>query len=320
MEVQNFTAAPDGDLRARIFADYSLTGLKKVDQPNGSTTFVGLAPHGSADSDAVWQIYRERTIGNITTREFVNNGAFDQVWEDRASLFAGAGATNNYSTVFDGTNDQIGFGNNHNYDNATQWSLTGWVRPNNLSTQSTIWAKASNDVNVFGWGVYIDTSGQLFIQVRAFLQLRSHTSGVGFSALNWTFFAMTYDGGQNMNGLNVYFDGVHDSVASSAAITNTLLHTDPSQFARRNSSFPFPGHMDEMAFWGVELDSSEVMEAYNAGSPPDLSDHSQAGNLQHWYRMGDGDTAPTITDNVGTVDGTMENFVTPAAGFVEVVP
>ena len=51
---------------------------------------------------------------------------------------------------------------------------------------------------------------------------------------------------------------------------------------------------------------------YNSRSPIDLQvdsdDYGSSGNLTHYYRMGDGDTYPTITDNEGSLDGTMTNM------------
>lgn len=216
--------------------------------------------------------------------------------------------SNTLSTQFDGVNDYVDFGNNHNYDNAVQWSLSAWVRPNNLSARHCIWAKTSNDTNVFGWSFHQDTSGKCFIQVRASGQLRTYTTtSTPFSALTWTHFCMTYDGSQNVDGIKLYFDGTFDSSPASGVVTNTLIHTDPSRVGIRYTANPFSGHIDEVSFWSVELSSSEVSEVYNSGTPDNLLDHSQSANIDSWYRLGDGDTSPTVSDNVGVVDGTLTN-------------
>ncbi|MBR9701035.1 hypothetical protein GOV11_04175 [Candidatus Woesearchaeota archaeon] len=217
---------------------------------------------------------------------------------------------NQFSLLFDGVNEFVDFGDNHNYERTVQWSFSAWVRPNNLSSRKTIWAKVSNDANVFGWGFYIETSGKFFAQVRSSGTLRSHLStAAGFSPLTWTHLCITYSGASNMNGFKVYFNGALDSTGASGSLANTLITTDPSRIAVRNTAFNFVGNTEEVSFWGVELDSTEVSEIYNSGLPTDISQHSQFANNDSWYRMGDGDTFPTITDNGNdSVDGTMTNM------------
>lgn len=219
--------------------------------------------------------------------------------------------TNNYSVLFDGVDEYVTFGNNHNYENNDAWSFSCWLKPTNplAGSNKCIWAKATNDVSVNGWGFYTQTTGKLLIQVRASGQNHNWTSNSSpFAAGTWVHLVVTYAGGQNISGLNAYFDSVKDTNAQSGVVTNTLLHTDPSQLARRNTNFPNNTNIDEVTFWGVELSQSEVTELYNLGSPDDPTNHSQAANLEHWYKMGDSDTFPTISDNQGSVDGTMINM------------
>ena len=45
---------------------------------------------------------------------------------------------------------------------------------------------------------------------------------------------------------------------------------------------------------------------YNSGAPTDLSSYSTPPT--HWWRMGDGDSSPTITDQVGSYNLTMTNM------------
>jgi len=71
--------------------------------------------------------------------------------------------------------------------------------------------------------------------------------------------------------------------------------------------------MDEVAIWDVALDSDAVSAIYNSGTPialdSDSGDYDNSGDLQGWWRMGEGDTYPTITDNsTNSNDGTMTNM------------
>ena len=66
------------------------------------------------------------------------------------------------------------------------------------------------------------------------------------------------------------------------------------------------GNIDEVAIWNSDQ-SANATTIYNSGRPNDISSLSPLS----WWRCGDGDTAPTITDN-GTsgYDLTMQNFTT----------
>ena len=75
--------------------------------------------------------------------------------------------------------------------------------------------------------------------------------------------------------------------------------------------------MDEVAIWNTALDADAVEAIYNNGEPVDLSDsgnYDNSGDLVHWWRMGDGDTYPTIEDNAGSNNMTMTNM---ASGDIE---
>ena len=69
-------------------------------------------------------------------------------------------------------------------------------------------------------------------------------------------------------------------------------------------------YLDEVSIFDYELTSGQVTSIYNSGTPTDLDNTSGVTAPVHWWRMGDGDTFPTITD-VGTTggnDGTMTNM------------
>lgn len=69
----------------------------------------------------------------------------------------------------------------------------------------------------------------------------------------------------------------------------------------------FNGNIDEVSIWDTNLTEEEVGEIYNDGVPANLAEHSKINNLVSLWRMGDGDTFPTLTDNQGGNDGTMVN-------------
>jgi hypothetical protein len=66
-------------------------------------------------------------------------------------------------------------------------------------------------------------------------------------------------------------------------------------------------NIDEVSLFNSELSANDITSIYNSGVPNDIK---QSFALS-WWRCGDGDTSPTLTDNgSGGNDGTMTNFTT----------
>ena len=75
---------------------------------------------------------------------------------------------------------------------------------------------------------------------------------------------------------------------------------------RRPTGNYFDGKIDEVAIFTSSLTPTNVGAIYNSGTPNNLASLSPIA----WYRMGDGDTFPTLTDNgSGGNNGTMTNMV-----------
>lgn len=312
------------DFASIVTADHALESKRIQLQPirtiikdvvSANLEYAGYSMQPGADeTQAIFKLSRKQRVGTKTYLHW-SGDYFNKTFAERLNPATWPAISpsflNSYSLYFDGINDFLTFGNAFNYDNANQWSLSMWIRPDNLAARHTLFSKTTNDANVYGWGFYQDTGGQLFIQMRAPAQLRQHTSVLTFNALAWNHLCITYDGSQNINGLRIYINGVLGAVPASGAVTASLLSGQDAMLASRNGAFQYPGYMDEVAIIGKELSALEVAEIYNAGSPPDYSLLSFIGNIASYYRMGDGDTYPTILDQVSTVNGTMTNM-TPA--------
>lgn len=211
------------------------------------------------------------------------------------------------STLFDGVDQYVDFGDVHKYDISQAFSISMWVKPQNISAARILFSKAGPGPAVDGYMLRHDaTTGALFLQMRSGTD-RSHTFDKSLTASVWQHVVFTYAGGSNINGAHVYLDASKSSTPSSGSLSGTMLVGADFFLGQRNGSFYFSGNMDEVTVWDKELTQSEVTELYNSGSPEDPTGHSAAANLQSWYKMGDGDTAPTISDNVGSDDGTMIN-------------
>lgn len=220
-----------------------------------------------------------------------------------------AGATISTKSVrFNGINAEIDFGDNHNYENSIAWSFSAWVRLNNNAASHCIWAKASLDAYVSGWIIWVNSNGQLVIQARASGQNTTTTSSTLLPAAEWVHVAFSYAGGQNATGLKMYINGIYEK-SGTGGLTNSMLVSEPSKLGVRNNTQRYSGHIDDVSFWDKELSAIEILEIYNEGRPGNLFLHSAEANLQHWYRLGDGDTLPTFSDSKGSANGTAVNMI-----------
>ena len=148
--------------------------------------------------------------------------------------------------------------------------------------------------------------------------LRFETQANTLTSGTWHHVLLTYDGGttgSSSGDINdyysrfaVYIDGVLMSTTKSnanfgwsAAVDSDLLRVGRlSGNYMRNDC-----RVDELAVWDSDQ-SANVANIYNSGTPSDLS--LLGTPPDHWWRMGDGDTFPTLQDSVGTADFTMNNM------------
>ena len=219
---------------------------------------------------------------------------------------------NTLSTLFDGVDDYINVPDNSNlsFGNGvtdSPFSISGWVKMDDISGFRLLNKYVGSTYEYsFGTGgagnlqLYILDSGS---QYRARLQSTFLNTG------QWYHIVATYSGvgGNNaQDGIKIYVDGVRVddtsvSVGTYSAMNNTTV---PVHIGKLNTSYT-DGNIDEVAIFNSELSQSDVTTIYNGGVPNDIS----SLNPLSWWRCGDNDTFPTITDNgSGGNNGTMTNM------------
>ena len=216
--------------------------------------------------------------------------------------------TNTKSIQLDGVDDYVDCGTNLALlGSATTFSA--WVKMTD-ATSFRILHKgiAGSREYAFGMG----TSDTLFFVL--YNGSSNYIAQVSTSTMtsyqgSWIHICATYDGSTNASGITLYVNG---SVFNSSSLTGGT-YTAPSGNANgrvyigRYSTEYADGNIDETAVFNSELSQSDVTSIYNSGVPNDISSLSPVS----WWRCGDGDTAPTLTDNgSASNDGTMTNFTT----------
>lgn len=290
------------------FGDISDKDIK-IDELSSTFAFIGAAPIGSLTSAAVWKIARVFRQGNIYTIEQTAGGGSNQIWDNRVSLFATGILGNSFSIDFDGVNDHIQFGDNYTFEISQAFSISMWVNPNNIADTRTLFSKASNDSNVWGYNLqHMITTGALRIQMRTPTSSPLFEFNTVLTPGIWQHIVLTYSGNSNINGNRIYKNAIVGNTPGSSALSGSFLNTANFTVGSRNTAFPYSGFIDEVSVWNKALSAAEVTELYNTGQPSDLNSHSAFANLLSWWKMGDGDTFPTILDHKGSINGTMTNM------------
>ena len=241
-------------------------------------------------------------------------------WSPETNL-TGAGGTpfsNTKSIELDGVDDYIDCGDNDNlsFGNGTTdspFSISLWVK---LSGTNTIEAPLSK----YGieskreYIVYIvNQKVRLLINDSSNEAPRFVETSSAISVGSWVHIICVYNGvgGNNaQNGMQIYINGSLSSTTSFASGTYVAMENSSQTFQIGryfNGAQYFAGNMDEVAIFNSELSASDITSIYNSGVPNDITSLSPLS----WWRCGDNDTAPTLTDNgSGGNDGTMTNFST----------
>jgi len=213
------------------------------------------------------------------------------------------GAVNVYSNTksinFDATDDYMVSGSNVSYDEGS----------------FITWAKYTGASNQIFW--HVSGNYYLYYLSGSILRFRHPMTGstnvtANINDGNWHCIVGTAEGGSGSSStIKIYVDGslvVTDTDTRTYTVTANVITLG----AWPTPSLVLNGSLDEVAFWSSVLSASEVTELYNSGTPIDLSsdigNYSSSSNLLNWWRMGDGDTYPTIQDNQGSNDLTMTNM------------
>ena len=217
-----------------------------------------------------------------------------------------------FSTTFDGVDDYVDCGDLSAYDTG-DFSCSLWVYKTTSNDIERIISNSGSSSKA-GFDIVMDKYEN--INVLRNTLTADTTSGytaIGFTINTWHHVVATYK--DSTKTLKIYLDGVlKDTTIGTTSSNSASISLSIGCYGSGVSAF-FTGNIDEVGIFDVELSASDVTTIYNSGVPNDISALSPLG----WWRMGDGDTYPTITDNgSGGNDGTMTNM--SSANFVTDTP
>lgn len=160
---------------------------------------------------------------------------------------------------FDGVNDYVEIPDHTSLSNAIGFTFDAWVYQDAASGTRVIAAKGPNPAVAYLIEIVTTT-------LRVCL---GHTGDFGEcawpSVAAWHHLCVVYTaaGATDAERLQVYIDGVAQSLAFTGAIPATLPDvSEPGQFGAWNGSVFFNGDLDEIAWYAFPLTSSEAAQNY----------------------------------------------------------
>lgn len=225
--------------------------------------------------------------------------------------------TNTKSISIDGVDDYVSCGDADNLSfgdgsSDSPFSISAWIKPDVTSRFRLIFKYGSTLKEYF---MQIAGGGKLQVSLKD----TNNNASIGrngnttIPTASWSHVVMTYNGSGAATRINVYFNGSLDNSTTTGSGSYTAMSntSEPLEIGRFTSGSYADGHIDEVAIFNTELSATDVANIYNGGGTGLPGDLTGTSGLVSWWRMGDGDTAPTITDNGGGGNNaTMNNFST----------
>lgn len=336
--VSKTTFGDDEALDVKIKGEATLFELTETTP--GGVVFVGRTveqpvPPASIPSQtsAIWQIERTVSSGTLEIRSFAGTGAFDQIWSDRESLFADPPFENTYSIQFTGVANSYGsvpHSADIDFANSDAFSLSCWFKTTSTAA-FTLMMKTSAGSGNNGYTLEVDGSQRPILEFRGGgtgdrIRVRADSPTVTLNNGSWNHILVTKDATTDASGVSMYLNGTSQTLnLLNDTLSGTTTNTDPLEVgaAFAGGTPRFTGNIDEVSIWDVELTSSEVTEIYNSNNGViDLSAGSTqiSADLVSWWRMGDDISFPTVPDQQGSNDMTLQSAVTSGDRESEVPP
>ena len=201
------------------------------------------------------------------------------------------------------------------------WTVSLWFKPSTANQRQTILSFGGNDEdNESQVRIEHEGGSRLRLQYGSdnnYLRLRTPANSLTDG--QWHHLLVTFDGGTTgvaSGSLSAYYgrfslwiDGVEQTTSNSHKNNGTSAEIKAEHFRvgemTTNGDHLRGAYVNELALWASD-ESSNAADIYNSGTPHDLSLLATAPD--HWWRMGDGDTFPTLSDNAGSLDFTMFNM------------
>ena len=208
-----------------------------------------------------------------------------------------------------------------NFDRTDAFSISFWFR---RTTVSTVWHRiidkqVSTSATGYSLSFYGADPAEVSWRVEddSTNEIRINTNIDTFDDDAWHHVVCTYDGLSSVNGLAIYVDGIAQAHTQNGTTIASTIQSG-TVFRVGGVSGGLLANLDDMTIWGKALDVSEVRRVFNHGTPGSASANLNGNTPLHHWKMGDGDTLPTLTDsgsNPKNLTATNVTFADDAPGY-----
>ena len=300
--IQNFHIGQFGNGTFELNGNIDEVAVWNSDQSaNAFTIYNGGVPNDITSLSPLswWRMGDGSTYPTINDEIGSNDGTMTNM--SSANFVNDVPEFNTKSILLDGVDDRIECSSLTAYDNS-DFSVSIWVKKTTSGLEYVI--SNSSATSKAGFDIIINSLNVNFSRRTRTKQATTGYINIGFSYNTWNNLVGTYN--DTTGDLKLYLNGVLKNTSATSVDVNTASADLRIGCSTSNSLF-FQGGIDEVSLFNTELSQSDITTIYNSGTPNNIASLSPLS----WWRCGDGDTAPTLTDNgSGGNDGTMTNFTT----------
>ncbi len=243
--------------------------------------------------DEVKELYADSVVKDATTHSKANDHLLGYwrndgvtTWTDRGDIQA---------IGFDGSDDNIDFGNDSSLQPASELTVSAWAYMSNWSSASQ--SKIISNTQSGGYALAIDEANDnnisFFVNNGAYL---NPTYALSNLSSGWHHVCATYKN----KIAKLYIDGSLVDTATNTNNTNITYNSNIKLFAgaepdaSNNTSQFFNGLLGQIAVFNKELISSEISAIYALGRRTDLTT-SYSTNLQGYWFLNPTHSNPDLT-------------------------
>ena len=195
----------------------------------------------------------------------------------------------NGSYNFAGGTDYVDLGNVLNYERTDPFTISMWAKSTDLSTTQIFLAKQESSGDFTGYQ-FFSTNGGGDVPQFNLRNDNSPSNQIGEQGTTviadgtWRHLVATYDGSSTAAGIEIYVDGVPESLTTLAdTLSSSTLSSVSLQVGARNGGLTFEGDIDEVIMYNRTLTQEEVSQLYNGGfGGGDVLDSTLTADNDQW--------------------------------------
>lgn len=245
----------------------------------------------------------DTNTSRTTTQNFSTTGTAITADNEFALISQVTNTTTDTDFEINGTEKSLwpshGSGSNTFMDDSEAWSLAFWVYVPTATRSNTFrTCLIKQQVGAAQGGIQVFMRGVVDIELYVTSTTANNYIYAGSNDINydaWNHVIFTYDGSGTFEA---YVDagsagsngGTYPTAINNATVNNLMLHTfvhTPGGGAAKHRAND-NCRLDELIAFNIELSASQRTELYNSGGWIDPSTLSFSGNIDSYFKMGDG--------------------------------